>query len=75
MPVVAIVAISISLASTRDANLSGVVYHPVVAFVIFSINIRQTCLEKDIIIIIIIIIIITITCTCIVVKVYVVSGV
>jgi len=74
MPVVAIVAISISLASTRDANLSGVVYHPVVAFVIFSINIRQTCLEKDIIIIIIIIII-TITCTCIVVKVYVVSGV
>jgi len=68
--VVVIVAISISLASTRDAKLSDV-YHPVVASVNFSVNIRQTCLEKDINIIIIIIII----CTCIVVKAYVVSGV
>jgi len=46
MPVVAIVTISTPLASTRDAKLSDVAYLPVVAFVNFSINIRQTCLEK-----------------------------
>lgn len=49
MPVVAIVAINISLASTRDSKLSEVAYLPVVAFVNFSINTRQTCLEKDLI--------------------------
>ena len=47
MTVVAVVAISISLASTSDAKLSEVAYLPFDALVNFPINIRQTCLEKD----------------------------
>jgi hypothetical protein len=59
MAMVAIVAISISLASTRDEKLSEVAYLAVVGFFNSSTNTRQTGLKKDIIIIIIII-----TCNC-----------